>query len=234
MALKRKLTKAEFDKLDASIQELYAADGDSFVLDLDGEADDSATAALQQQIDAQAKLLKTFEGLDPKAAKEALKNLKKLETDKLAAEGKYDELLAAKEQEFNEQLTAATTARDTTLANLKREKVMNFLTQNGVLPDRAKYALTDVDALLDLDETDGAFKLKAKNGTGADTELTKIATDLQKSSAFLFAASGASGSGASGSEASGGESKTMSRASFDALGADEKAKFSIDGGSIAD
>lgn len=234
MALKRKLTKVEFEKLDVALQALYSADGDDFVLDLDGETETSATAELERQVAAQAKLLKTFEGLDPKAAKEALKKLKTLEQEKLAAEGNYTDLLKVKEQEFNDQLSAATTARDTTLANLKREKITNFLVQNGVLPDRAKYAFADVDPLLDLEEADGAFKLKVKNGTGADAELTKVATDLKASSGFLFAASGASGSGASGSDANAGESKSVSRAQFDQMDANEKAKFSTDGGTITD
>lgn len=234
MALKKKLTKNEHSKLDAALQEFYVADGDDFVLDLEGGADDSATAELERQIAAQAKLLKTFEGLDPKAAKKALTDMKKLEQEKLASEGKYDELLAARQAEFEEQLSAATTARDTTIANLKREKLENFLVKNGVMADRAKYALADVDALIDLDEADGAFKLKAKNGTGADAELAKIVTDLKTTSGFLFAASGASGSGASGSDTSGGESKSVSRAQFDAMDASEQQKFSIDGGSITD
>lgn len=234
MALKRKLTKDEHSKLDASLQEFYAADGDDFVLDLDGDADDSATAELQKTIDAQAALLKAFKGLDPKAAKKALDDIRKFEQQKLADEGKYDELLAARQAEFDEQLLAATSARDTTIANLKREKLTNFLVANGVLPDRAKYALADVDSLLDLDETDGVFKLKAKNGTGADSELTKVITDLKASSAFLFAVSGASGSGASGSDASGAESKTMTRAAFDQLDPAQQSQFSIDGGSITD
>lgn len=234
MALKRKLTKDEHSKLDASIQELYDADGEDFVLDLDGDADDSATAELQSKIDAQTKLLKTFEGLDPKAAKKALADMKKLEREKLAAEGKYEELAKAQKEEYDAEILAATAARDSTLANLKREKINNFLVANGVLADRAKYALADVDALLDLEETDGNFKLKTKTGTGTDAELAKVAADLKASSGFLFAASGASGSGASGSDANAGESKSVSRAQFDQMDAGEQAKFSVGGGTITD
>ena len=235
---KYKITKDEFEKLEDSSKENYVASGDDYVLDAEGVED---VTGLKNKInellkDAKNKsdLLKTFEGLDAEAAKKALTEMEKIEEKKLAEKGKYDELLTKHKTDFDTKLTAATEAHQKTLAGLKREKLENFLVKNGVLADRAKYALADVESMIDLAEGEKGFQLKVKDGTGDAKELETVITTLKTGSSFLFAASGASGSGASGSDASGGAAKQMSRAAFDALAPGEQSAFSIGGGQLSD
>ena len=160
--------------------------------------------------------------------------MEKIEEKKLAEKGKYEELLTKHKTDFDTKLAEATKAREATFANLKREKLENFLVKNGVLADRAKYALADVDSLIDLAEDEKGFQLKLKDGTGDAKELENVISSLKTNSGFLFAASGASGSGGSGSDGSGGQSKTMTRTAFDALAPGEQSAFSIGGGSITE
>lgn len=235
--LKAKMSKADFDALDESLKEYYVASGDDYVLDAEGVEDvtglKNKIAELLKAGKDKTELLKAFEGLDPEAAKKALEEMAKIEEKKLADKGKYDELLGKQKTEFETKLAEATKARETTLAGLKAEKLTNFLVKNGILADRAKYALGDVAELIELTEGDAGFQLKLKNGTGDASELDKVISDLKTNSGFLFAASGASGSGATGSETKDG-AKSMTRTAFDALSPQEQSAFSIGGGSIAD
>jgi hypothetical protein len=58
MALKKKLTKAEYDKLSDSLKGEYVADGDAFQLDVEGEED---TGALKRAKDREAQLRRDAE-----------------------------------------------------------------------------------------------------------------------------------------------------------------------------
>lgn len=238
--LKAKVSKTDFEALDASLKGFYVADaaGD-YVLDAEGVEDVSGLknkiAELLKDTKNKGDLLKQFEGLDAEAAKKALEEMASIEEKKLAAKGEYETLLTKHKTEFETKLAEATKSRDTTLANLKREKLTNFLVKNGVIAERAKYALADIESLVDLAEGDNGFELKVKDGTGDAKELDGVISNLKTGSAFLFAASGASGSGASGSDASGsGAGKSMSRAEFDALPPSEQSSFSIGGGQLSD
>ncbi len=239
--LKAKLSKTDFDTLDDLHKGFYVASGTDqmdYVLDAEGVEDvtglKNKIAELLKDGKSKGDLLKAFEGLDAEAAKKALSEMEKIEEKKLAEKGKYDELLTKHKTEFETKLAAAATARETTLAGLKREKLENFLVKNGVLPDRAKYALADVESLIDLAEGEKGFELKVKDGTGLVGELDGLMATLKSGSAFLFAASGTSGSGASGSEGGGAAAKQMTRAAFDALAPGEQSTFSISGGSLSD
>lgn len=232
--LKAKINKTDFDSLSESIQELYLVSGEDYILDAEGVEDvtglKNKITELLKDGKSKAELLKAFEGLDPEAAKKALEEMTKFEEKKLADKGKYDELLGKHKTEFETKLAASAKAQETTIANLKREKLMNFLVQNGVIADRAKYALADVESLIDLAEGESGFELKSKDAS----ELTSVIETLKTSSGFLFSPSGASGSGASGSDTSGGTAKQLTRTSFDALSPQQQSEFSISGGAITD
>ena len=57
MALKKKLTKAEYEKLSEHIKAEYIEDGDGFRLDIDGDED---TGALKRAKDREAQLRRQF------------------------------------------------------------------------------------------------------------------------------------------------------------------------------
>lgn len=58
MALKKKITKAEFEKLNEAFKTEYKADGDNYILDVDGEED---TGALKRAKDRETQLRKDAE-----------------------------------------------------------------------------------------------------------------------------------------------------------------------------
>ena len=115
-------------------------------------------------------------------------------------------------------MQAATAKEQSLLANLKRERLQNFLVEKGVLADRAAYALVDIGEQIELASDDSGFSLRLKGGIGDAKELEAAVEGLKAKSPFLFAADGASGSGASGSDNSVGNTADLS-------GMDAKAKL---------
>ena len=107
MALKKKLSKAEYDKLSDAIKAEYIEDGDGFRLDIDGDEDTSALKRAkdreaQLRRDAEAKLREAQEELDRINGDDARKKgdiatlekswQKKLEDQKAEYEGKLGKL----------------------------------------------------------------------------------------------------------------------------------------------
>lgn len=107
MALKKKLTKAEYEKLSEHIKAEYIEDGDGFRLDIDGDEDTGALKRAkdreaQLRRDAEAKLREAQEELDRINGDDARKKgdiatlekswQKKLEDQKTEYEGKLGKL----------------------------------------------------------------------------------------------------------------------------------------------
>src|SRR6266576_4646709 len=65
---------------------------------------------LQKEIEASAEKLKTFEGLDPEAARKAIELTKNIEDGKLLSAGKVEEIKAAARKAAEEQIVAANKA----------------------------------------------------------------------------------------------------------------------------
>jgi hypothetical protein len=195
-----KISKEEFEKLPESIKSLFVADGEDYISQTEADAALKAkNKELLEEVKKKNDFVKQFEGLDAEAARKALAELTKLEEKKLADKGKYDELLEKYKTEFETKLSAAETEKNQLFSNLKRERLTNFLIEKGVLPDRAKYALTELDEQIELASDEKGFSLKLKNGVGDAKEMDGVIEGLKTNSSFLFAPTGASGSGASGS-----------------------------------
>src|SRR4051794_29374504 len=107
MALKAKLTKAEFEKLGDSLKEHYKASGDDYVLDAEGVEDVSGLKSaldkekkerreLRVKLDAEAE---KWKDLDPERAREALKAIADLDEKKLVDKGEFDRLLKKRSDE---------------------------------------------------------------------------------------------------------------------------------------
>lgn len=207
MALKTRISEADFAKLPEALQGEYIKDGDGYKLDADYEDVTGLKNKTAELLAEQKRLkdaMKAFEGLDPAAAKEALEKAAKAEEEGLAARGEFEQLKKKLEERHANELAAATAERDRLIGNLKRERLQNLLVEKGVLPDRAAYALVDINDQIELASDDSGFSLKLKGGIGDAKELDSVVESLKAKSPFLFSANGASGSGASGSERSGG------------------------------
>lgn len=112
MALKKKITKAEFDKLSDAIKGEYKADGDEYKLDLDGDEDVTALKNAKEHEKAARKKAE-------KELKEAQERLEAIEEEKNKGAGNVEALekswktkLETKEAEAKakvDKLTAALT-----------------------------------------------------------------------------------------------------------------------------
>jgi hypothetical protein len=229
----------EFSTLDADEQALYKKRGDSeYILDVNG-----IKSALQHErqnftkFKEEVEPLFAFKGLDANKVKSLLdREQKKAEKDQLEKQG-YEETLRQKETAFQEALKQKDTEwsekHNKVLGGLKNQTLKNYLTENGVLPDRANYALNDIAAMVEIDVTDDGVNLKKKNGIGGADELTALVNGLKEKSPFLFASNAASGGGASGSQGNNGSSTTTwTRSQWDAASTEERTKFSEAKGQI--
>jgi hypothetical protein len=134
-----------------------------------------------------------------------------------------------------EKTAAAKAEVDAIKSNLKREKLANVLTEKGVLPDRVKYLVGELDADIELVSDENGFSLKKIGGIGDATEFDLIVEGVKEKTPFFFAATGASGSGASGSNGNGGNAKQMKRIDFEKLDAASQMSFiTKDKGSLVD
>ena len=110
MALKKKITKSEYDKLSDGLKTEYVEDGDGYRLDIEGEED---TGALKRAKDRESQLRKDAE----KRAKEAEDKLALIEGDDARKKGDIDTL----EKAWNKKIEDANAA-----AQLKIDKLSNY------------------------------------------------------------------------------------------------------------
>lgn len=250
MGLKIKLGKAEHDALDDSLKTLYVADGENFKLDADYE-DVTGLKSKRDELLAEQKRLKQqlqetetkYAGLDPEAAKAALAEIETAKETKLKESGDFDAIkkgyedrIAALETKHKSELEAVTGENTATLTTLKRERLANVLTEKGVLPDRVKYLVHEMDADTELVRGDNGFDVRKKGGIGDATEFEALIENVKVKSPFFFAADNASGSGASGSDGKGGSQtvKRLTKAQVAGLSPQEKHDFYIGGGEVTD
>jgi len=208
-----KITKAEFDALPDSLKTKFKAEGDEYALieeDVDGLKKSKAEILEEKKrIQAERDELAKFKAEHEKA-KEADDEAKAKEA------GQFAEL----EQKLRAKIAEVEADRDAKIDGLrnlvKSEKVKNYLVENGVIADRAKYALSDVLDEFELTDTDTGFGLKLKDGIGNADEMPGRMAKLKESSPFLFAANIASGSGASGSGNGQHSGQTVKRSDYEA------------------
>lgn len=205
-----KITKAEYDALPDSLKTKFKADGEDFELleeDVEGLKKSKADI-LKEKKDLQDKLDEAlkFKSDHEKAVADA-------DDEKQRAAGEFEAL----EKKLRDKIAEVEADRDTKINDLrslvKSEKVKNYLAENGVIAERAKYALNDVLDEFELTETDTGFGLKMKDGIGNADEMTTRVAKLKEASPFLFSSTTSSGGGAPGSGDGGGSSQKWSEMS---------------------
>lgn len=231
MALKAKLTKAEFEKLAEPLKEHYKASGDDYILDAEGVEDVSglksalqktkeARDALKLQLEAEAE---KFKDIDPVRAREALKTLHELDEKKLVDKGEYDRLLKKRSDEFDvreaesQQKMADLNKRLDTyeLINPVRDAALKA----GVLPKSLDLVLADmrVNSRVKLNDKRQVVVLD-KDGDPTDISLEKYFGEVYKiDRENLYAGTGAGGSGAQSGTNGSGTGKTVTREQFKAM-----------------
>jgi len=100
------------------------------------------------------------------------------------------------------------------------------LTEKGVLADRVKYLVHEMDGDTELVRGDHGFDVRKKGGIGDATEFETMIEQVKASSPFFFEATNTPGSGASGSNGNGGSSaKRLTKEQVKALPPHEKREF---------
>lgn len=128
MALKKKITAAEHAALHADLQAQYTADGDAFVLQVEGDDSAALRSAIEKERKATreaaaelARLRDEFKDLDPESAREALKQKAEIEEKQLLKAGDVDQIVAkrteALRRDYDNKLAAAKKTED----DLRRE-----------------------------------------------------------------------------------------------------------------
>lgn len=191
MALKKKLTKEEFDKLSDSIKEQYIEDGEGFRLDLEGDED---TGALKRAKDRESQLRKDAEA----KLREAQKELEALGTDDARKKGDIETLekswnakLAAQQEESKatiERLTNHT--RRTLVDNIASQIAHKISTAPKVILPHIKQRL-----LADFDGDEPTTKVLGKDGKPSDLTIDDLAAEFVANKDFsaIITASNASG-----------------------------------------
>ena len=224
------ISKAEFDALPDSLKGKFTADGDKYSLveDVEGlKRKNAELLAEKKRIADENAALAKFKA-EYEASKSADEETKQREAGQFA--------------ELEKKLRARNAELETEKANevnaivqlLKRERLTNELIAKGVLPDRAKYALADIENEIELERGESGFALKGRNGSGDAGEFAKLIEGVKGKSPFFFAADTTAGSGASGSGNGGSSAKSMKRDAFLAMPPAEQSKFSLSGGTVED
>ena len=110
-----------------------------------------------------------------------------------------------------------------------------MLTEKGVLPDRVKYLLGELDPQIELAATENGFQLKKIGGIGDAAEFEQIIASVKESSPFFFANDLTPGRGASGSgngNGGGSAAAVWTRDQWESASTQERTKFTDAGGKI--
>lgn len=225
MALKRKITKAEYDALSDALKAEYKEDGDNYVLDVEDAGFDALKEEKRRQQEradaAEAELAKK-----KKDEEEAAEKARKAAEDKAKAEGDT----AALEKSWKEKYDRDMAEKDE--ANKKNRSALEAVFVNKVARDIADKISTVPDLLVDI------IKKRLTVETTGDVPITRVVDAAGQPSALSLAdlekefldnpaykaiikASNANGGGAGGGDAgSGGAGKKLSE-----MTATEEAKF---------
>lgn len=149
------------------------------------------------------KLARQAENFDFDRARAALAAQEKAEEERLTKKGEFDKLLEQKQRAYEERIAGISQERDGILTNLKREKLANVLAEKGVLPDRTRFLVRELENQIELHSGDEGFSLRKVGGVGDAAEFDAIVEKVKAEYPFFFGASLAPGSGASGSSGNG-------------------------------
>lgn len=239
MALKTRISKADFDALADILKTEYIPEGDGYKLDADYE-DVTGLKAKRDELLAETKRLKDlakgFEGLDPEAARKAIAAAQAAEDERLKANGEFETLTKQLKDRHEKELEAANSRASAIISNLRREKIATLAISKGVKPERVRSAIAegDLDSVLDLNETD--FSIRTKEGIGDAKDVDAVFDALKARADWLFAADTNPGSGASGSGngSSNANAKTWTRSQWDAADSNARSEFAAAKGVVTD
>jgi hypothetical protein len=241
MAFKQKLTKAEYAKLTDGVKENYIADGEIYVIDVEGGVKDEA-ALLEAKNHEKKKRQEAEKALkDVNAELETLREEREGILKGAIPKGDVDKLEAGyktKLEKREKELTGTISAREAALNAMLVDSVANNLATK--LSKSPTLLAPHIRARLvaDLSGEKPATKILDKDGKVSDLSLEAFEKEIlaNKDFAPILVGSKASGGGANGASgpARGATGKTTDRASFDSMSHLERATFAKEGGQVVD
>jgi hypothetical protein len=243
--LKARVTKDEFGALPEGVREHYAEqEGGEFLLGVEGVGDwklenvGSLRRALQTERTARSKLdqtLKSFEGIDPDAARTALDKMneiadwdpeQKLAEAKKAYEKKLSDHFEGQRKQLVEKHTTEKTEIEAKLQGLHDQLSKTLIdaaasraigeAKGSVdllihpIKDRTRVRQNDQGRyVVEVLDSDGSVRLSNKSGSTDPMTIDELVAEMKRDTRYAraFDGSGASGSGAGGSGVSGAGGK---------------------------
>lgn len=227
-----KLTADEFATLPEALKGKFKAESDGYTLieeDVEGLKKSKADILAEKKaLTAKLAELEAFKNeIESRTSQE--------EQERLIAEGNFKTLEDKLRAKLTETEQAAIAERQKLLATLKKDRLESELVKRGILPERVKYAVMELDQKVELDASNDAFSFKVKDGIGDANEFQKLVDGLKTESPFFFAAEGQSGGGATGAGNGGGVGvKAVQRSAFEQMPPTEKMTFIKSGGTVTD
>ena len=213
MALKLKVTKAEYDSLDEGIRGLYEEKDGSYQLAVDGIEDTGGLkSALEKERKSRAdfeKLTKQYQGLgkSPEEIAELLKKQEETEREKLENKGEWEKLKAQLLESHKKELTA----QEETVQKMKAA-LESYLVDASATEAIAsakgipQLLLPHVKSAVKVVEEDGKYHVRIvdkdgsprMNSKGEYIGIKDLVSEMRESDVFAraFEGNGTSGSGA--------------------------------------
>ena len=227
MALKTKVSKADFDALEESLKAHYVADGENYKLDADYEDVTGLKNKNGELLGELAKFKETFKDIDPEAARKAIAELEAARREKMTADELYKEDIKKYKTQLDEAnqrsraLFETQAERDLHLT-LANKKVRAEKIEDAAIVLRAKH--------LKAEEADGKPVWKSLSGESLD--LNEYLEGLRSSKADWFEPTTQTGGGASGSGSNSGSSAQWTRQDWDAASTQQRTAFTESGGKV--
>ena len=223
--LKYQIDASEAQDLDEATQSLYEAQGDSFVLKVDGIPKEDVSG-LKRKVD---ELLNEKKAAQAKAL-EAQEIAKREAEEKLKKANDFEQLYASSETErekASKELAELKAQIQKQNVTSRAAEVASQLTKDTA---RAKLLTEQIQSRLSL--VDGEVRVLDQNGNLTVSTVEELTNSIKADYPFLVDGSQAAGGGAIGSSSGAGSSKTMTRADFDSLSQRQRSEFIKGGGKL--
>jgi hypothetical protein len=222
------ISKEEFESLPEVLKGNFEPQGDKYVLKTKEPEDVSglktALEAERKRAKEAEKLAKKFEGLDADEIRKLLADKAKSEEDEAKKAGRFDEILKAKEAEWQKQFAAekqrADALEQSFIENEANAAILTALTANGVIPERLEAAKQLMRSAVEIERREGKSVAKFKDATGYASEMKpeEFGAKWRENYGYFFNANGKGGSDDRNSD-SGFDGKTVKREDQAALSA---------------
>lgn len=211
--MKYKIDKAAFDALEPSLQAFYKAQGDDYVLAIEGmpEPQNEDVTGLKNKIEELLGEKKS----EAKRRQEAEEAAQRIAEEAARKSGDVDALEKSWSEKYTKREQELASERDSyaqQIKNLTVGRAATDLASEMAIPGSAKALLPHIQARLSMDVRDGkpiVVVLDAEGKPSAAT-LAELKTEFANDPAFapLIVGTHASGGGAGGAKAGGGAAKT--------------------------